>query len=73
MIELWKLLERYLISELNSFLLKNLFLVTLKQLGDFLKKNMSSTYGDNMLLDGGPAYGLKSIRSKKKYQSHQYN
>ncbi|KAL8229497.1 hypothetical protein R6Q57_014397, partial [Mikania cordata] len=31
----------------------------LKQLGDSL--------GGNMLLGGGPAYGVKSIRSKKKY------
>nr|UCS08845.1 hypothetical chloroplast RF21 [Peltoboykinia tellimoides]UCS08862.1 hypothetical chloroplast RF21 [Peltoboykinia tellimoides] len=54
MIELRKLLDRYPTSELNSFWLKNLFLVALEQLGD-------------SLLGGGPAYGVKSIRSKKKY------
>lgn len=57
MIELRKLLDRYPTSEPNSFWLKNLFLVALKQLGDSL--------GGNMLLGGGP--GVKSIRSKKKY------
>nr|YP_010478081.1 Ycf2 [Carpesium cernuum]YP_010478100.1 Ycf2 [Carpesium cernuum]UVI59525.1 Ycf2 [Carpesium cernuum]UVI59544.1 Ycf2 [Carpesium cernuum] len=59
MIELRKLLDRYPTSEPNSFWLKNLFLVALKQLGDSL--------GGNMLLGGGPTYGVKSIRSKKKY------
>ncbi|CAI9287920.1 unnamed protein product [Lactuca saligna] len=59
MIELRKLLDRYPTSEPNSFWLKNLFLVALKQLGDSL--------GGNMLLGGGPAYRVKSIRSKKKY------
>ncbi|KAL9991144.1 Protein Ycf2 A [Helianthus debilis subsp. tardiflorus] len=59
MIELRKILDRYPTSEPNSFWLKNLFLVALKQLGDSL--------GGNMLLGGGPAYGVKSIRSKKKY------
>nr|YP_009767955.1 Ycf2 [Pterogyne nitens]YP_009767972.1 Ycf2 [Pterogyne nitens]QIS98573.1 Ycf2 [Pterogyne nitens]QIS98590.1 Ycf2 [Pterogyne nitens] len=59
MIELRKLLDRYPTSELNSFWLKNLFLVALKQLGDSLEKIM--------LGGGGPAYGVKSIRSKKKY------
>nr|BEV21232.1 Ycf2 [Taraxacum albidum]BEV21294.1 Ycf2 [Taraxacum albidum] len=57
MIELRKLLDRYPTSEPNSFWLKNLFLVALKQLGDSL--------GGNMPLGGGP--GVKSIRSKKKY------
>ncbi|KAJ0875570.1 Protein Ycf2 [Helianthus annuus] len=59
MIELRKILDRYPTSEPNSFWLKNLFLVALKQLGDSL--------GGNMLLGGGPAYGVKSIRTKKKY------
>ena len=59
MIELRKLLDRYPTSEPNSFWLKNRFLVALKQLGDSL--------GGNVLLGGGPAYGVKSIRSKKKY------
>nr|QCT81923.1 Ycf2 [Protea caffra subsp. kilimandscharica]QCT81945.1 Ycf2 [Protea caffra subsp. kilimandscharica] len=65
MIELRKLLDRYPTSELNSFWLKNLFLVALEQLGDSLKEIRGS--GGNMLLGGGPAYGVKSIRSKKKY------
>ncbi|GKC16065.1 hypothetical chloroplast RF21 [Tanacetum coccineum] len=56
MIELRKLLDRYPTSEPNSFWLKNLFLVALKQLGDSLC--------GNMLLGGGPR--VKSIRSKKK-------
>nr|UEE84023.1 Ycf2 [Paris guizhouensis]UEE84109.1 Ycf2 [Paris axialis]UEE85047.1 Ycf2 [Paris vaniotii]UEE85305.1 Ycf2 [Paris variabilis]UEE85907.1 Ycf2 [Paris lihengiana]WRK69070.1 hypothetical protein RF2 [Paris sp. SP-2023a] len=67
MIELRKLLDRYPTSELNSFWLKNLFLVALEQLGDFLEKIRGSASGGNMLLVGGPAYGVKSIRSKKKY------
>nr|YP_010458452.1 hypothetical protein RF2 [Loeseneriella lenticellata]YP_010458471.1 hypothetical protein RF2 [Loeseneriella lenticellata]UUA69957.1 hypothetical protein RF2 [Loeseneriella lenticellata]UUA69958.1 hypothetical protein RF2 [Loeseneriella lenticellata] len=64
MIELRKLLDRY---ELNSFWLKNLFLVALEQLGDSLEEIRGSASGDNMLWGGGPAYGVKSIRSKKKY------
>nr|YP_010426286.1 hypothetical protein RF2 [Thottea sumatrana]YP_010426303.1 hypothetical protein RF2 [Thottea sumatrana]USL48281.1 hypothetical protein RF2 [Thottea sumatrana]USL48298.1 hypothetical protein RF2 [Thottea sumatrana] len=64
MIELRKLLDRYPTSELNSFWLKNLFRVALEQLGDFLGGSAS---GGNVLLGGGPAYGVKSIRSKKKY------
>nr|YP_009568204.1 hypothetical protein RF2 [Sesuvium portulacastrum]YP_009568221.1 hypothetical protein RF2 [Sesuvium portulacastrum]QBE85991.1 hypothetical protein RF2 [Sesuvium portulacastrum]QBE85992.1 hypothetical protein RF2 [Sesuvium portulacastrum]UJJ81973.1 Ycf2 [Sesuvium portulacastrum]UJJ81990.1 Ycf2 [Sesuvium portulacastrum] len=67
MIELRKLLDRYPTSEPNSFWLKNLFLVALEQLGDSLKELRGSASGGNMLLDGGPAYGVKSIRSKKKY------
>ena len=65
--ELRKLLDRYPTSELNSFWLKNLFLVALKQLGDSLEKIRGSVSGGNMLWGGGPAYGVKSIRSKKKY------
>uniref|UniRef100_A0A6N2NLU9 Protein Ycf2 n=1 Tax=Salix viminalis TaxID=40686 RepID=A0A6N2NLU9_SALVM len=38
MIELRKLLDRYPTSELNSFWLKNLFLVALEQLGDLLEE-----------------------------------
>jgi len=60
MIELRKLLDRYPPSEPNSFWLKNLFLVALEQLGDSIRGFAS---GGNML---GPAYGVKSIRSKKK-------
>nr|QJA16188.1 Ycf2 [Siraitia grosvenorii] len=60
MIELRKLLDRYPTSELNSFWLKNLFLVALEQLGDSLEEIWGSASG------GGPAYGVKSIRSKKK-------
>nr|YP_010890823.1 hypothetical protein RF2 [Dicliptera tinctoria]YP_010890840.1 hypothetical protein RF2 [Dicliptera tinctoria]WJK72171.1 hypothetical protein RF2 [Dicliptera tinctoria]WJK72188.1 hypothetical protein RF2 [Dicliptera tinctoria] len=62
MIELGKLLDGYPTSAPNSFWLKNLFLVALEQLGDFLEAIRAS--GGNML---GPAYGVKSIRSKKKY------
>nr|YP_010723155.1 Ycf2 protein [Aristea ecklonii]YP_010723173.1 Ycf2 protein [Aristea ecklonii]WDW26525.1 Ycf2 protein [Aristea ecklonii]WDW26543.1 Ycf2 protein [Aristea ecklonii] len=67
MIELRKLLDRYPTSELNSFWLKNLFRVALEQLGDSLEEIRGSASGGNMLLGGGPAYGVKSIRSKKKY------
>nr|UUL98470.1 Ycf2 [Celosia argentea]UUL98490.1 Ycf2 [Celosia argentea] len=67
MIELRKLLDRYPTSESNSFWLKNLFLVALEQLGDSLEEIRGSAFGDNMLLGSGPAYGFKSIRSKKKY------
>nr|YP_010614133.1 hypothetical protein RF2 [Hypoestes forskaolii]YP_010614153.1 hypothetical protein RF2 [Hypoestes forskaolii]WAS32067.1 hypothetical protein RF2 [Hypoestes forskaolii]WAS32087.1 hypothetical protein RF2 [Hypoestes forskaolii] len=62
MIELGKLLDGYPTSAPNSFWLKDLFLVALEQLGDFLEAIRAS--GGNML---GPAYGVKSIRSKKKY------
>ena len=67
MIELRKLLDRYPTSELNSFWLKNLFLVALEQLGDSLEEIRSFAFGGNMLWGGGPTYGVKSIRSKKKY------
>ncbi|KAL4010046.1 hypothetical protein IC575_030523 [Cucumis melo] len=63
MIELRKLLDRY---PRNSFWLKNLFLVALEQLGDSLEEIWGSASGGNMLWGGGPAYGVKSIRSKKK-------
>nr|YP_009572398.1 hypothetical chloroplast RF2 [Monococcus echinophorus]YP_009572416.1 hypothetical chloroplast RF2 [Monococcus echinophorus]QBE87362.1 hypothetical chloroplast RF2 [Monococcus echinophorus]QBE87382.1 hypothetical chloroplast RF2 [Monococcus echinophorus] len=66
MIELRKLLDRYPTSEPNSFWLKNLFLVALEQLGDSLEEIRGSASGGNMLLGGGPTYGVKSIRSKKK-------
>nr|YP_009539987.1 hypothetical protein [Biscutella lyrata]YP_009540009.1 hypothetical protein [Biscutella lyrata]AYQ21990.1 hypothetical protein [Biscutella lyrata]AYQ22012.1 hypothetical protein [Biscutella lyrata] len=64
MIELRKLLDRYPTSERNSFWLKNLFLVALEQLGGCLYKIRGSV--GNMLRGGDPAYGVKSIRSKKK-------
>nr|YP_010484390.1 Ycf2 [Tamarix laxa]YP_010484406.1 Ycf2 [Tamarix laxa]UVW79610.1 Ycf2 [Tamarix laxa]UVW79611.1 Ycf2 [Tamarix laxa] len=64
MIELRKLLDRYPTSEPNSFWLKNLFLVSLEQLGNSLEEIRGSASG--VLLGGGPAYGVKSIRSKKK-------
>ncbi|RZC56626.1 hypothetical protein C5167_015504 [Papaver somniferum] len=67
MIQLRKLLDRYPTSELNSFWLKNLFLVALEQLGDSLEEIRGSASGGNMLLGGGPTYGVKSIRSKKKH------
>nr|YP_010121606.1 Ycf2 [Pinguicula alpina]YP_010121622.1 Ycf2 [Pinguicula alpina]QRE78582.1 Ycf2 [Pinguicula alpina]QRE78583.1 Ycf2 [Pinguicula alpina] len=62
MMELRKLLDRYPTSAPNSFWLKNIFLVALEQLGDSLEEIRAS--GGNML---GPAYGVKPIRSKKKY------
>ncbi|KAK9080994.1 hypothetical protein Scep_031027 [Stephania cephalantha] len=49
MIELRKLLDRYPTSELNSFWFKNLFLVALKQLGNFLEEIRGSASGGNML------------------------
>nr|QJQ78861.1 Ycf2 [Glycyrrhiza triphylla] len=58
MIELRKLLDRYPTSELNSFWLKNLFLVALEQLGNSLEERRGGGKG------GGR--GVKSIRSKKK-------
>ena len=67
MMEFRKLLDRYPTSELNPFWLKNLFLVVLEQLGDSLEEIRGFASGGNMLLGGGPAYGVKSIRSKKKY------
>ncbi|CAJ1978174.1 unnamed protein product [Sphenostylis stenocarpa] len=67
MIKLRKLMDRYPTSELDSFWLKNLFLVALEQLGDSLEEIRSFDFGGNMLWGGGPAYGVKSIRSKKKY------
>nr|AVM82596.1 hypothetical chloroplast RF21 [Cuspidaria floribunda]AVM82597.1 hypothetical chloroplast RF21 [Cuspidaria floribunda] len=61
-IELRKLRNRYPTSAPNSFglWLKNLFLVALEQLVDSLEEISASD--DNML---APAYGVKSIRSKK--------
>ena len=67
MIKLRKLLDRYPTSELNSFLLKNLFLVALEQLRDFIEEIRGYASSGNMLWGGGPAYGVKSIHSKKKY------
>nr|YP_009767463.1 Ycf2 [Hedysarum semenovii]QIS98081.1 Ycf2 [Hedysarum semenovii]UWV18546.1 Ycf2 [Hedysarum semenovii] len=66
MIELRKLLNKYPTSELNYFWLKNLFLVALEQLGNFLEERRGSASGGNMLWGGGPAYGVKSIHSQKK-------
>uniref|UniRef100_A0A3Q7EWV6 Ycf2 N-terminal domain-containing protein n=1 Tax=Solanum lycopersicum TaxID=4081 RepID=A0A3Q7EWV6_SOLLC len=59
-IDLLKLFDRYHPSEPNSFWLKNTCLVVLEQFGDSTRCFAS---GDNIL---GPAYGVKSIRSKKK-------
>lgn len=64
MIELRKLLNRYPTSELNSFWLKNLFLVALEQLRNSIEEILGSASGGNMLWGSGPAYG---VRSKKKY------
>nr|YP_009656936.1 hypothetical chloroplast RF2 [Medicago minima]QCO73779.1 hypothetical chloroplast RF2 [Medicago minima] len=68
MIELEKLMDRYPISELNSFGLKDMFVVALEQLGNFLeeRRGSASASAGNMPRGGGPAYGVKSIRSKKK-------
>nr|BDR61695.1 hypothetical protein RF2 [Erycibe henryi] len=63
-IELRKLLDKYPTSEPNSFWLKNLFLVVLKQLVDLLEKIWGFVFGGNKI---GPASGVKSIRFKKKY------
>jgi hypothetical protein len=49
MIESRKLLDRYPTSELNSFWLKNLFLVTLEQLGDLPEEIQGSASGGNIL------------------------
>ncbi|RKH56467.1 DUF825 domain-containing protein, partial [Corallococcus interemptor] len=62
--------ENFFWNHLNFILsvwLQNLFLVALEQLGDSLEEIRDSASGGNMLLGGGPAYGVKSIRSKKKY------
>uniref|UniRef100_A0AAT9ZTQ4 Protein Ycf2 n=1 Tax=Phanera cardinalis TaxID=3078825 RepID=A0AAT9ZTQ4_9FABA len=67
MIELRKLLNRYPTSELNSFWLNNLFLVALEQLRNSIEEILGSASGGNMLWGSGPTYGVKSIRSKKKY------
>ncbi|KAK2967030.1 hypothetical protein RJ640_003386 [Escallonia rubra] len=67
MIELQKLLDRYPTYEPNFFWLKNLFLATLELLGNSLEEIRGSASGGNMLLGGGPIYGVKSIRSKNKY------
>nr|YP_009299139.1 hypothetical chloroplast RF21 [Pelargonium exhibens]YP_009299183.1 hypothetical chloroplast RF21 [Pelargonium exhibens]AJB99053.1 hypothetical chloroplast RF21 [Pelargonium exhibens]AJB99098.1 hypothetical chloroplast RF21 [Pelargonium exhibens] len=56
-IELRKLMDRYPPSELNSFGLKNLFLVAMEELKESL-----SVVG-NMLEGGGRAYGVESIFS----------
>nr|WOC91440.1 Ycf2 protein [Utricularia graminifolia]WOC91450.1 Ycf2 protein [Utricularia graminifolia] len=60
MMELRKLLDRY--PTPNSFWLKNLFLVALEQLRDSLEEIRAS--GGNV---PGLAYGVKPIRSQKKY------
>nr|UDZ61533.1 hypothetical protein RF2 [Ranalisma rostratum]UDZ61534.1 hypothetical protein RF2 [Ranalisma rostratum] len=73
MIELRELLDRYPTSELNSFWLKNLFLVALKQLGNSLEEIRRYAFGGNMLLGRGPSYGVKSIRYKKKYWKKHWN
>ena len=57
MIELRKLLDRYPTSELNSFWLKNLFLVALEQLGDLLEEIRGSASGGNMLWGGSRLRG----------------
>ncbi|KAG2710933.1 hypothetical protein I3760_04G053100 [Carya illinoinensis] len=44
-----------------------LFLVALEQLGDSIEEIRGYASGGNMLWGGSPAYGVKSIRFKKKY------
>jgi len=66
MMELQKLLDRYPISEQNSFWLKDIFRVAREQLGNFLEERRGSASGGNIPRDGGFAYGVKSIHSKKK-------
>nr|UFI07857.1 putative RF21 [Arceuthobium verticilliflorum] len=65
MMELRKLLDRYPTSELNSFWFKKIVLVVLGS----LKERIRGSYVGNMFL-GGPAYGVKSIRSKKYWNFH---
>nr|YP_010832659.1 hypothetical chloroplast RF21 [Astragalus jiuquanensis]WFG52401.1 hypothetical chloroplast RF21 [Astragalus jiuquanensis] len=48
-IELRKLLDRYPISGLNYFWLKNLFLVAREQFGNFIEERRGYTSGSNML------------------------
>ena len=67
MIEMRKLLDRYHISDLNSFWLKNFFLVARGQLGDSLEEIRGFTSCGIMLWGGGPTNVVKLIRSKKKY------
>ncbi|KAL7170775.1 hypothetical protein ACSBR2_035615 [Camellia fascicularis] len=45
----------------------SLFLVAPEQLENFLEEIRGIASNGNMLLDVGPAYGVKSIRSNKKY------
>nr|YP_010132592.1 hypothetical protein RF2 [Vicia cracca]QQD90339.1 hypothetical protein RF2 [Vicia cracca] len=65
-VELQKLLDRYPLSEQNSFWLKDIFRVAREQLGNFLEERRGSASGGNIPRDGGFAYGVKSIHSKKK-------
>nr|QKV48131.1 hypothetical protein RF2 [Risleya atropurpurea]QKV48136.1 hypothetical protein RF2 [Risleya atropurpurea] len=69
MMEFQKLLDKYPTSELNTFWLNNLFIAVLEQLGDSLKKIWGYASGGNMLLGGGPTYGVKSLRYKKQYSN----
>ncbi|XP_058759502.1 protein Ycf2-like [Vicia villosa] len=64
--ELQKLLDRYPILEQNSFWLKDIFRVAREQLGNFLEERQGSASGGNIPRDGGFAYGVQSIHSKKK-------
>nr|YP_010176756.1 hypothetical chloroplast RF21 [Vicia costata]QSQ72459.1 hypothetical chloroplast RF21 [Vicia costata] len=65
-IEFRKLLDWYPTSEQNSFWLKDIFLVAQEQLGNFLEERRGSPSGGDIPRGGGFAYGVKSIRSKKK-------
>ncbi|CAI8589162.1 unnamed protein product [Vicia faba] len=64
-IELRKLLDRYPLSEQNSFWLKDIFGVAREQLGNFLEERRGWPSGGDIPRGGGFADGVKSIRSKK--------
>ena len=65
-IELRKLLDRYPLSEQNSFWLKDIVRVAREQLGNFLEERRGLPSGGDIPRGGGFADGVKSIRSKTK-------
>nr|QTC31464.1 hypothetical chloroplast RF21 [Pisum sativum subsp. elatius] len=60
-IELRKLLDRYLTSEQNSFWLKSIFEVALEQFGNFLEERGGSPSGGN--IPRGKGFNLMDLRS----------
>nr|YP_010565500.1 hypothetical chloroplast RF21 [Yoania squamipes]UZA66562.1 hypothetical chloroplast RF21 [Yoania squamipes] len=56
MIGFKEILNRYPTSELNPLWLKNIFIVVMEELRSYAS-------GGNMLLGGGPTYGIKSLKS----------